>query len=624
MKNFIQGIFDLLKTRITHGIETSNPSLYQQLLQINGPDLFASTLGISRQKVKSGVYQGGWADCPWIAVYSRNTNGAQTGYYVVYLFAADGSRVYLSFNQGIEGIPPVLIEKRREDLKVLTECVPGINTEQISLSPMTKSERPRKYEMGNVCSYMYEDGRVPENEVLIKDFKSMYSLLQFVEYTNFKLHIQDPKSLFIRLTSINLKLLEEKAKQYHTSFYIGIHEENKEIVDVIIQQLFNKIPTYVNFHHPSQSWSGVIKEVLQDRKYIKPSKVINFKKTSLTPAYYIHICLLEKVQNEFMLNKLLLPRQRINQQEILALNSTNNNYSLSYERYDFVREMQRKTNLELEFIEDLKETLLRSGQIILAGPPGTGKTLVAEELGRIVAGVANVKVIQFHPSYTYEEFVEGLRPKPGESSLVFIPSPGALLKWAEKARNNEHHKFILIIDEMNRANLPKVFGELFYLLEYRNRKIDLQYSESYELPDNLYIIGTMNTVDRNIRTLDYALRRRFEIFEIKASPILLKRYYDMPENSLSVPNLVEGFIQLNENLRREIDRHHEIGHAYFMRRGDFTREDLRKIWERKVFPIIEEYLFDLRDEEIHTKFNLEKFWPEVPIYGTDRDNPEED
>jgi 5-methylcytosine-specific restriction protein B len=165
---------------------------------------------------------------------------------------------------------------------------------------------------------------------------------------------------------------------------------------------------------------------------------------------------------------------------------------------------------------------------------------------------------------------------------------------------------VLIVDEMNRANIPRVFGELLYLLEYRDKEIDLQLTPGFSLPENLKIIATMNTADRSIRSIDVALRRRFDIFECAASGEVLERFYAVSGRDNAVSGLVDGFTKLNEELLNELDRHHTIGQSYFMKES-FTAEDLRRVWSRQILPLLDDYFFDQQD--IVEQFEREKYWP---------------
>jgi 5-methylcytosine-specific restriction endonuclease McrBC GTP-binding regulatory subunit McrB len=165
---------------------------------------------------------------------------------------------------------------------------------------------------------------------------------------------------------------------------------------------------------------------------------------------------------------------------------------------------------------------------------------------------------------------------------------------------------VLVIDEMNRANLPKVFGELLYLLEYRERPIELQYSAGFRLPSKLLMIGTMNTADRSIRAIDVALRRRFDVFECGPNAAVLEKFYESAEND--VPDLLDGFIALNAALTAHLDRHHTVGHAFFMT-DPMNATRLRHVWTHKIGPLIEEYFFDQPDAA--AEFSVERFWPSV-------------
>ena len=234
------------------------------------------------------------------------------------------------------------------------------------------------------------------------------------------------------------------------------------------------------------------------------------------------------------------------------------------------------------------------GQVIFQGPPGTGKTYVARRIAQwYQAQGGDYRIVQFHPSYTYEDFVEGFRPFLTEADQAgYELARGPLRRMAEQAQDNPNHKFILVIDEINRGNLSKILGELYFLLEYRDEEIDLQYSpEQFRLPKNLWLIGTMNTTDRSIALVDAALRRRFYFFGFYPDepPVrgLLRRWLEAnnPEAKW-VADLVDA---ANRKLN---DRHLGIGPSHFMKQDpplDAAR--VRFIWEQAVLPYIEEQFF---------------------------------
>ena len=210
--------------------------------------------------------------------------------------------------------------------------------------------------------------------------------------------------------------------------------------------------------------------------------------------------------------------------------------------------------LPVEFLEETKTLLDDKNQVIFQGPPGTGKTYVAQKLSEHLAGSKErVTLVQFHPSYAYEDFVQGYRPTLKDGQAGFELRNGPLTQIAKRAQDDPHGNYYLIIDEINRGNIAKIFGELYFLLEYREQEINLQYSddEPFSLPGNLYIIGTMNTADRSIALVDLALRRRFYFVEFHPDkwPIkgLLRRWLE--GNSLSNMMWVADVVDLaNERL----------------------------------------------------------------------------
>ena len=241
-------------------------------------------------------------------------------------------------------------------------------------------------------------------------------------------------------------------------------------------------------------------------------------------------------------------------------------------------------------------------QVIFQGPPGTGKTYAARELALFLAGSdQHVTLVQFHPSYAYEDFVQGYRPTLTDAGQAgFALRDGPLVQTAKKAKHQPDSPHFLIIDEINRGNLAKVFGELYFLLEYRDEDMRLQYASAeddpFGLPQNLYIIGTMNTADRSIALVDLALRRRFHFVEFHPdkAPVegLLGRWLERQGRGMEwLPAVVD---RANGKLDRGGDRHAAIGPTYFMK-DDLDEDKLALIWKHNVLPFIEERLHGQND-----------------------------
>ena len=252
------------------------------------------------------------------------------------------------------------------------------------------------------------------------------------------------------------------------------------------------------------------------------------------------------------------------------------------------------------------------GQVIFQGPPGTGKTFVARRIAQWYREQGgDYRIVQFHPSYTYEDFVEGFRPaRASDGQVGYDLVPGPLRNMAEQAQANPDATFILVIDEINRGNVAKVLGELYFLLEYRDEAVTLQYSrEPFRLPKNLWFIGTMNTTDRSIALVDAALRRRFYFFGFypDESPVqgLLRRWLEKNyDQAMWVADLVDA---ANRKLN---DRHLGIGPSHFMKQDPPLDEArVRFIWEQAVIPYIEEQCFG--DEARLKEFGYDQLLAEI-------------
>ena len=292
---------------------------------------------------------------------------------------------------------------------------------------------------------------------------------------------------------------------------------------------------------------------------------------------------------------------------------------------------ESQNNLEIEvnnidnLIENIKSDSIQSKEefnfplnTILYGPPGTGKTYntifysvgIIEKDKSVFKGNNNdenifkkfkecknknlIKFITFHQSYGYEDFIEGIRPDLDNESkdLKYIIHSGIFKDMCNKAKNDKENNYVLIIDEINRGNISKIFGELISLIEPSKREgeseeleVILPYSkENLTIPKNLYIIGTMNTADRSIALLDIALRRRFNFIEIMPQ-------YDILKNE-KIENIELDLLlsTINERIEFLLDREHIIGHSYFLNINTF--EDLVQVFRNSIIPLLQEYFYD--------------------------------
>lgn len=256
-----------------------------------------------------------------------------------------------------------------------------------------------------------------------------------------------------------------------------------------------------------------------------------------------------------------------------------------------------------EKLDNIINLLNHKKNIIIQGPPGTGKTFIAKRIAYSILGrkdSTHIETIQFHQSYSYEDFIQGLRPNDNGG---FYLKNGIFYELALRAQRDPNSDYFLIIDEINRGNLSKIFGELMMLIENDKRgkefQINLTYSPDikFYVPENLHIIGTMNTADRSLAMVDYALRRRFCF--INMEPVFDYRFRNHLE-SLNVPTetinwLIKGITDINEIIDKDnnLGKDYRIGHSYFCNINQSKIEEhFKNIIQYEIKPLLEEYWFD--------------------------------
>ena len=274
------------------------------------------------------------------------------------------------------------------------------------------------------------------------------------------------------------------------------------------------------------------------------------------------------------------------------LEEINTNYP-SYTKENFLEEVYMgRTDYEV-----LTNLLRNKKNVILQGAPGVGKTFAAKRLAYSLMGIKDpnrVTMVQFHQNYSYEDFIMGFRP----SASGFELKKGPFYNFCKKAGEDKENDYFFIIDEINRGNLSKIFGELFMLIENDKRGVSLQllYSdEKFDVPENVYIIGMMNTADRSLAILDYALRRRFAFFEL--SPAFSSdgfSEYRMEKNNPKFDRLIDTIESLNKTIENDdsLGRGFRIGHSYFCTKNEIDDMWLNSVITYEILPLLSEYWFD--------------------------------
>lgn len=264
------------------------------------------------------------------------------------------------------------------------------------------------------------------------------------------------------------------------------------------------------------------------------------------------------------------------------------------------------------------ELLMQNRNLILTGAPGTGKTYLAKQ---IASEIGKYKFVQFHPSYDYTDFVEGLRPiQDKKGDIIFERKDGVFKEFCKEALNNQSSNFVFIIDEINRGETSKIFGELFFSVDssYRGEKgkVQTQYAnliedgdefkDGFYIPENVYIIGTMNDIDRSVESMDFAMRRRFAWKEIKAEDTqnMLDEYkWENQINGDIIQSAKEKMNKLNEAISNtpELSDAYNIGASYFLKLDNYYNGDKNKafedLWENHLEGLLFEYTRGMQNQE---------------------------
>ena len=580
------------------------------------------------------VGKGNWTQVPWFAVRDKRTkSSAQKGIGIVGLFKKDMSGLYFCIAQGTtqplkdygkKGGEEFLLEqaeKVRDIVKYLSEKHFKLDNE-IDLKAtggVALTYKP------SVCvhkfmsvGYDFDTQFVEDFFDLVKAYKDVVAKnLDFTYDKNFK------KNHWVIACGIN----SNQWDNFKNNNLIAIGWDNlgdlskfkskKEIFDKLKYERSEGDPDPRNDALCCYDFVNSMK--VNDLVFVKKgtSKLVAYGKIIGDYKYDENLSEYRNIRSVEWIN--------IKENEIDPITGktlTNfNKYPETVEKYLKLMANDNNKDLELnelkdtffseEFFNNIIDTLKVKKNIILQGPPGTGKTFISKKLAeRITGKKENIFSIQFHQSYSYEEFVVGFKPN---SEGNFALQRGSLIQICEKAKQNENENFVMFIDEINRANISKVFGELLSLIENDKRgpenAVKILYSENdinFYIPSNLYFICAMNTADRSLKMVDYALRRRFSFFEFKPEfdkPEFKNFLKDKNVNAKTIDRIVNNISKVNQQISDdnfELGDGYCIGHSYFCPKGNssdsFGDQWYEQIIEYEIKPLINEYYFDKPDQ----------------------------
>ncbi|MRF36058.1 DUF3578 domain-containing protein [Staphylococcus sp. KY49P] len=602
-------------------------------------------------KIKGSIGNGQFASIPWVVIMNEEITKSPTkGIDIVFLFSADGEKVYLTLNQGATYFKEKNL-KKVEIVKIsksIYEILDSPESEPVDIDLRSKTALGKDYEKTTISGYEYYIDDMPDSSIIESDINKLLNdyeqlvdkykengenLDQFYQYilNSDEKKYQLFKNLFrnfVEQSQINITSNDKSTEIKHESLDEAKITKIKDYNSIQMYDIEFHVHLFSSGQYGRKNGSGSGKIPYMCYKDSNSRWVTirtTFKNYNMTAVRFTLWD--EEAQKEQETEQ----TYSVAKMDLFSDNPPNEYFKQFYDDYmSYKNEVEPM--IESGIVKELTDKLLKSKNLILRGAPGTGKSYLAKAIACNMIGTSNedlesseqFEFVQFHPNYDYTDFVEGIRPVIShDGTMGFDLKPGIFKMFCEQALETQssnssdktmekhenhikygdnHKKYIFVIDEINRGEISKIFGELFFSIDPSYRGIagavKTQYSnmesekDKFYIPENVYIIGTMNDIDRSVDTFDFAMRRRFRFVEIKANENLemLESLGDDKDEAIN------RMISLNDAISQvdELDRNYHIGAAYFLKLKDISFEEL---WEDFLEPLLSDYIRGMFNEE---------------------------